>query len=96
MSDTIKLPPCRLCGQIPHYHISANTWCDSTACVLYRLPMSFDEWRRLHGQRLAPEHVDVLREMIAYPGLRDVWTVRNERLAAIRAALTALGEDNHV
>lgn len=61
MSDATNLPPCRLCGKVPHYHISADTWCDSTACVLYRLPMSFDKWRRLNGPRLAPEHVETLK-----------------------------------
>lgn len=89
MSNDTNLPPCRLCGQTPHYHLSADTWCDSTACVLYRLPMSFDDWRRLHGPRLAPEHVEALRAIAE----RIEWHGLVQTAAELRAALAAMGED---
>lgn len=57
MSD--ELPKCTLCGKAPHYHnpVGPDTWCDTPTCRLYRLPMTVDAWRRLHGPRLDGEVV---------------------------------------
>ena len=91
MSNDTQLPPCRLCGQPPvivEWLTYAETlvYCASPGCGLREDRMTVDEWRILHGPRLAPEHVEYLKWCIE--GEPD-----DEFTRAIRAALTALGED---
>lgn len=76
---TDELPRCRLCGQEPTQLSYGRV---SHICVV-----SEAEWRRLHGPRLDPEHLDVLRNLADDPGIACIES------EAVRAALAALGEE---
>jgi hypothetical protein len=79
MSD--EVPRCRVCGKAPFEF-------DDGIMVAHHCYVTRDNWRRLHGPRLAPEEVLHLRACAK-------WHEDTERLwaAAIRAALAALREE---
>lgn len=92
MSDTIKLPPCRLCGQPPVIvewlpYAETRVYCASPGCGICEDRMTADEWRRLHGPRLAPEHSETMHTLLA------LMIDRPRYAAAIRAALAASVEE---
>ena len=83
-----QLPVCALCGEHPKYN-GRMVGCSRPSCGVRGALMEPDAWRRLMARpRLAPEHVETLRQWAT-------WTAKLEYdslTAAIRAALAALGE----
>jgi hypothetical protein len=91
-----ELPRCKLCGFAPHHYLSGYSECDTTGCDIRGIVMADDDWRRLHGQRLAPEHVAALRGVEPYlaEGYDGgcITTAYRDAIERYRAALAALGE----
>lgn len=74
------LPKCKLCG-------SDFRAAHDQSCALAMVILSEDEWRRLHGPGMEPEHVATLRLLAT-----DTDSLFPCEVKAIRAAIAALGE----
>lgn len=90
MSEQEQLPVCALCGEHPKYN-GRMVGCSRPSCGVRGALMEPDAWRRLMARpRLAPEHVEALRDMLNFC---QEYTRDHPIPRAIRAALAALGEE---
>lgn len=91
MSD--QLPVCWLCGQTPDPY-GRLVGCVTPGCCVKGALMTPQEWRHLMSRpRLAPEHLERLKQAVAWMRPADHMTGFDDLGDSIRAALEALGEE---